>query len=65
MKQFLKASLVRALRTMAQALIASIGSAAIVSEVDWKLALSATLMAGILSMLTSIITGLPEVEEDE
>lgn len=65
MKQFLKASLIRAIRTMAQALLAYIGSAVVLTEVNWKFAAGVTLMSGILSMLTSIATGLPEVPENE
>lgn len=63
MKRFLQASLIRAIRTMAQTAIATIGCSTIISDVDWKLVLSAALMAAILSMLTSLATGLPEVNE--
>ena len=59
---FIKASLNRALRTVAQTAIACIGSATVLSSVDWKMVLSASLLSGILSLLTSIATGLPEVE---
>ena len=65
MKQFFKASLIRAVRTMAQALLAYIGTAVVISDVNWKYALSITIMSGILSLLTSITTGLPEVDENE
>ena len=59
---FIKASLNRALRTVAQTAIACIGSATVLSSVDWEMVLSASLLSGILSILTSIATGLPEVE---
>ena len=58
------AATVRALKTMAQAAIASIGSSAIISAVDWKVVLSTTLLSGLLSYLTSI-AGLPEVPPEE
>lgn len=55
----------RAIRTMAQSAIAMIGTAAMMSAVDWKMVLSATALSGILSLLTSI-AGLPELKaEDE
>lgn len=56
-----KAAAVRAIKTTAQTMIASIGTSAVISEIDWKIVLSASLLAGILSILTSI-TGLPEVK---
>jgi len=62
-KNFWKAAGIRAIRTVAQAAIATIGSAVIISDVDWKMVISASLLAGILSLLTSIATGLPETEE--
>ena len=52
---------VRALKTCAQTAIATIGTAAIMSQVDWKIVASASLLAGVLSLLTSL-AGLPEVE---
>lgn len=61
-KNFWKAAGIRAIRTIAQAAIATIGSAAILSDVDWKIVISASALAGILSLLTSIATGLPEAE---
>ena len=60
-----KAAGIRALRTVAQTAIATIGSAAVISAVDWKVVLSASALAGILSILTSVATGLPEVELEE
>ena len=63
-KEWIKAAGVRAVKTVAQTAIASIGSAAVLSVVDWRVVLSASALAGILSLLTSI-AGLPEVKEDE
>ena len=59
-----KAASVRAVKTVAQAAIASIGTAAVMSAVNWKYTISAAILAGILSLLTSL-AGLPEVEEQE
>ena len=61
-KKWIKAAGVRAVKTMAQTFIASIGSAAVLSAVKWKVVVSATVLAGILSVATSV-AGLPEVEE--
>lgn len=61
-KEFLIAALNRALRTVTQTAIATIGTAALMSEVNWTAVASASLLAGILSILTSISTGLPEVK---
>ena len=61
-KIFFKAMAVRAVKTVCQTAIATIGtSAAVISDVNWQLVLSASLLAGLLSVLTSIMTGLPEV----
>lgn len=60
-KEWWKAAGLRALRTVAQTAVASIGSAAVLSQVNWKVVVSASLLAGILSMLMSI-GGLPEVK---
>ena len=49
-------------RTIAQTAVATIGTAAVISQVDWVLVISASCLAGILSLLTSVATGLPEVE---
>ena len=62
MKPWLKAAAVRALRTVAQSALATIGTSAVLADVDWVLVASAATLAGILSLLTSIITGLPEAE---
>ena len=63
-KQWLKAAGIRAVKTIAQAALAGIGAAMAMSEVNWKYVISTSVLAGILSMLTSI-AGLPEVKEDE
>lgn len=57
-----KAAGVRAVKTMAQTAVAVIGSAAVVSAVDWRMVVSSAVVAGVVSMLTSV-AGLPEVEE--
>ena len=59
-KTWLKAAAVRAIKTIAQSAVAMIGTAAVISEVDWKLVVSAAMLAGVLSILTSV-AGLPEV----
>ena len=61
-KKWIKAAAVRSVKTMAQTFIATVGSAAVLSAVNWKLVVSATVLAGILSVATSV-AGLPEVEE--
>lgn len=60
MSNFFKAALIRAVRTICQTAVATIGTTALLTEVDWKVVLSASLLAGILSILTSISTDLPE-----
>lgn len=63
-KTWIKAAGVRAIKTVAQTAIASIGTSAVISAVDWKVVVSASVLAGILSVLTSV-AGLPEVKESE
>lgn len=60
-KIWTKAALIRAVKTIAQAMVAGIGVAVTMSQVDWKYIISASVLAGILSILTSL-AGLPEVE---
>lgn len=61
-KKWLKAAAIRAVRTVAQSAIATIGTAAVLGDVNWLMVGSAAALAGILSMLTSVVTGLPEAE---
>lgn len=64
-KRFWQAAIIRAVRTVAQTAIATIGTAALLSQVNWLAVLSASALAGILSILTSISTGLPEAADPE
>jgi hypothetical protein len=59
-KKWFKAAGIRAIKTIAQTAIATIGSSAVISAVDWKVVLSASILSGFLSLLTSI-AGLPEL----
>ena len=59
---FWKAALIRALKTVCQTAVATIGTAMAITDVNWLYVLSASLLAGILSLLTSISMGLPEVQ---
>lgn len=61
-KKWLKAAAVRAVKTVAQTAVATIGASAVLSAVDWPVVLSASALAGVLSLLTSV-AGLPEVSE--
>lgn len=63
-KKWIRAAAIRAVKTIAQAAVATIGTAVVISEVDWKYIVSASLLAGILSLLTSL-AGLPEVDKEE
>lgn len=62
MKKWFKAAGVRAIKTVAQTAVGVIGTTAIISEVDWRIVISASVLAGVVSLLTSI-AGLPEVKE--
>ncbi len=64
-KDFYKAAGIRALRTVCQTAIGVIGTSAVMSEVNWTAVVSASALAGIVSLLTSIATGLPEVDTTE
>lgn len=61
-KKWIKAAAVRAIKTVAQTFIATIGTSAFMGEVNWAMVASASALAGILSVATSI-AGLPEVKE--
>lgn len=63
-KTWWKAAFVRALRTVAQTAVASLGTAALIERVNWLAVLSASALAGVLSLLTSL-AGLPEVREEQ
>ena len=62
--KWLKAAGVRAIKTVAQTAVATIGTTAVMSEVDWVMVASASALAGILSLLTSV-AGLPELKEGQ
>lgn len=62
--EWFKAASVRAIKTMAQAAIGVIGSSVVISSVDWKMVVSASVVAGVVSLLTSI-AGIKEVEAKE
>ena len=63
MRKFIKAAAIRAVRTVAQTAVATIGTSVVLSDVNWVAVISASVLAGLLSILTSVATGLPEVEE--
>lgn len=62
-KLWWKAAGIRAIKTMAQTAVATIGAAAVLSDVNWIMAVSAAVLAGVLSLLTSV-AGLPEVKQE-
>ena len=62
--RWLRAAMIRALKTVAQAAIAAIGAGAVFQTVDWRTVISSALLAGVLSLLTSV-AGLPEVKAGE
>lgn len=62
-KEWWKCAGIRALKTIAQTAIATIGTSALISDVNWLAVVSASILAGVLSMLTSI-AGLPEVDSE-
>lgn len=63
-KKWLKAAGIRAVRTMAQTAVGVIGASVTIAQIDWKIVVSASIVAGITSVLTSL-AGLPEVKESE
>lgn len=65
MSAFVRATIIRAIRTVCQTAVATIGSSVVISDVHWGVVVSASLLAGLLSVLTSIATGLPEADYEE
>lgn len=63
-KKWFKAAIIRAIKTVAQTAVATIGTSTVIGEVNWVMVASSSLLAGILSILTSI-AGLPEVKEEK
>ena len=64
-KEFWQAALIRSVRTIAQSAVAIIGASALISEVNWLEVVSGAIMAGLLSILNAVATGLPEVADIE
>ena len=64
MKNWIKAAAVRAVKTLAQTAVATIGTAAVMGDVNWIMVASAAGLAGVLSILTSV-AGLPEIKEEK
>ena len=64
-KKWAKCAGIRAVKTVAQTAVATIGTATVLNQVDAKLVVAASVLAGILSLLTSVATGLPECSESE
>ena len=63
MKQWIKAAGIRAIKTIAQTAVAMIGTSVVISEVDWIMVVSASVLSGVLSLLTSV-AGLPELKTE-
>ena len=63
-KKWIKAAGIRAIKTIAQTAVGVIGASAVLSDVDWRVTLSAAILAGVVSLLTSI-AGLPEIKTEE
>lgn len=64
MKEWLKCAGIREIKTVAQTAIATIGTAAVLGDVNWVMVASAAALAGVLSLLTSVATGLPEMNNE-
>lgn len=62
LKKWIKAASIRAIKTMAQTAAATIGTSVMISEINWKIVISSSITAGVLSILTSL-AGLPEAKE--
>lgn len=65
MNTFIKCALIRAIKTICQTAVAVIGTAFVLADVNWWAVISASLLAGILSILTSVATGLPEADYEK
>ena len=63
MKQWIKAAGIRAIKTVAQTAVAMIGTSVVISEVEWVMVVSASVLSGVLSLLTSV-AGLPELKTE-
>lgn len=64
MKEWFKAAGIRAIKTVAQTAVATIGTAVALGDVNWVMVASAAALAGVLSLLTSVATGLPEMNNE-
>lgn len=64
MMKFWKAAAIRAVKTVAQSAVALIPAAVSITAVDWKVVAGSALLSGVVSILTSVATGLPEVEDN-
>ena len=62
MSNFIKSALIRAIKTVCQTAVAMTGTAVVLSDVNWWMVVSASILSGILSILTSVATGLPEAD---
>lgn len=60
-KVFWRAAMIRAVKTVCQTAVATIGTAAVLTDVEWRMVISSAVLAGVLSILTSVAAGLPEV----
>lgn len=65
MKEWFKAAGIRAIKTVAQTAVATIGTAVALGDVNWVMVASAAALAGVLSLLTSVATGLPEMNNEK
>jgi hypothetical protein len=65
MKEWLKCAGIRAIKTVAQTAVATIGTAVALGDVNWVMVASAAALAGVLSLLTSVATGLPEMNNEK
>ena len=65
MKEWFKCAGIRAIKTVAQTAVATIGTAVALGDVNWVMVASAAALAGVLSLLTSVATGLPEMNNEQ